>query len=163
MVPGGETGQESIRKGLAAIEADCSPEDLVMVHDGNRCNVSQQVISDSLAICHEWGGAVAAIPCVEVVFRSTDGLEASEEIPREWLWRTQTPHTYPLKKMLWAHSEAERLGLTNTAATCSLMAKLGEQIHFSRGSEENLKITTVDDLRIFEALQHADSSTSWLK
>lgn len=153
IVPGGNTGQESIHNGLAALKDALAPEDAVIIHDGNRCMVSGQLISDSLATFSRHGSAVAAIPCVEAVFRSEDdGVSASAEIPREQLFRTQTPHTYSLGKLLWAHDEAEKRGIRNTIATCTLMRRLGERIYFSQGSEKNIKITTADDLEIFRAL-----------
>lgn len=162
-VPGGETGQESIRNGLTAIKEHYPPDTVVMVHDGNRCMVSAEIISDSLATFGTYGCAVAAIPCVEAVFRSEDsGISSRTAIPRERLFRTQTPHTYTLEKLLWAHSEADRLGITNTAASCALMQQLGETVYFSRGSEENLKITTTDDLHIFKALLNTKND-GWIK
>lgn len=153
-VPGGATGQESIRLGLEEIAKHCGDDEPVMVHDGNRCLVSAEIISDSLATFRAHGSAVAVIPCVEAVFESEDGVSSTESIPREVLWRTQTPHTYTLGKLLWAHSEAERRGIKNTAASCSLMNALGEEVFFSKGSEENLKITTQEDLAIFKAILH---------
>lgn len=162
-VAGGETGQDSIRNGLNAIAAEESEETVIMVHDGNRCLVSDEIISDSLATFKRHGSAVVAIPCVEAVFRSNDnGVSASVSIPREQLFRTQTPHTYTLGKLLWAHKKAMENGITNTAASCTLMQALGEKIYFSRGSEENLKITTVDDMMIFKALLHTKKD-AWLK
>jgi len=154
IVPGGATGQESILNGLKKIkEEGGSDDDVVMVHDGNRCMVSQEIISNSLTVFAEKGSAVAAIPCVEAVFRSSDDGESSTiSIPREQLFRTQTPHTYTLGKLLWAHEEAAKRGIESTAASCVLMQQLGETVYFSRGSEENLKVTTMDDLHIFEAL-----------
>lgn len=163
VVSGGETGQESIRNGLKVLESELQPEDVVMIHDGNRCMVSGEIISDSLATFKKYGSAVAAIPCVEAVFRSNDqGKSSNISIPREQLFRTQTPHTYTLKKLLWAHEAAAKQCITETAATCTLMQQLGETIYFSKGSEENLKITTVDDLMIFKALLHTKKDT-WLK
>lgn len=162
VVPGGETGQESIHLGLLQLERSCSPNDTIIIHDGNRCNVSSEVISASLAVAREYGSAIAAVPCTEAVFRSEDGITSTETIPREELWRTQTPHVYRLGELLWAHERAKELGIENTAATCSLMQVLGRPIFFSRGSEENLKITTVEDLRIFEALLHTKRE-EWLK
>ena len=100
---------------------------------------------------------------MEAVFRSADGGESStDSIPREQLWRTQTPHTYSLGKLLWAHEEAEKRGIKSSAASCALMQSLGETVYFSKGSEENLKITTVDDLMIFKALLHTKKD-GWLK
>ncbi len=163
VVPGGATGQESICNGLNALRSELTDDDIVIVHDGNRCLVSSEIISDSLATFKQYGSAVAAIPCVEAVFRSEDGgVSSTISIPREQLLRTQTPHTYTLGKLLWAHEEAKKRGIANTAASCTLMQALGETVYFSKGSEENLKITTVDDLMIFKALlkTHKDD---WLK
>ena len=163
IIPGGETGQESIWKGLVKIQEEV-PEDeetIVMVHDGNRCLVSAEIISDSLAMYRKHGSAVAAIPCVEAVFYSDDGgVSSDNSISRDKLFRTQTPHTYALEKLIWAHKEAQKRGIKNSVASCTLMHLLGEQIYFSRGSEKNIKITTTDDLAIFKALLHS-SSEEW--
>ena len=72
VVAGGSTGQESICKGLNAIKDECDKDTVVMVHDGNRCMISGEIISDSLATFKAHGSAVAAIPCVEAVFKSED-------------------------------------------------------------------------------------------
>lgn len=158
VVTGGATGQESIHNGLMAVAADCSKDDFIMIHDGNRVLVSHEIISDSIRICKEKGSAVAAIPCVEAIFRCDDeeNTESTTHIARESVVRTQTPHTYPIGKLLWAHEEAAKRGINNTAASCVLMHELGEKVYFSTGSETNLKITTNDDLKIFKALLHAD-------
>ena len=153
VVAGGKTGQESIYNGLKSLENEIPSNSIVMIHDGNRCMVSGEIISDSIATFHKYGSAVTAIPCVEAVFRSDDdGISSVDSIPREQLFRTQTPHTYTLEKLLDAH----------TAATCTLMQALGETVYFSKGSEENLKLTTIDDIMIFKALLHTKKD-NWLK
>lgn len=149
---GGSTGQESIRNGIFELSQYCKGDDVVMVHDGNRPFVSEEVISDSLATYKKYGSAVAAMPCIEAIFRSTNGRMSMDCIPREQLFRTQTPHTYMLDKLLWAHKKAEELKIENTTATCVLMQMLGETVYFSRGSEKNLKLTTNDELDIFKAM-----------
>ena len=153
---GGANGQESIYNGLMAVAGDCSEDDLIVIHDGNRALVSHDVISDSISTCHAKGSAVAAIPCTEAIFRCEDehNTNSRVSIPRESVVRTQTPHTYPLSKLLWAHQQAEEKGIKETAASCVLMQQLGETVYFSSGSEKNLKITTNDDLQIFKALLH---------
>lgn len=153
VITGGSSGQESIRNGLDTIKQEVSAPDVVVtVHDGNRPMVTSEVISDNLAAFKKHGNAVAAIPCTEVVFESEDGLSSKISIPREKLFRTQTPHTYRLDDLLWAHKEAEKKGIKGTAASCMLMKELGRETYFSKGSEKNLKITTRDDLEIFKAL-----------
>ena len=162
VVPGGETGQESILNGLKVLEENCCLTDTIMVHDGNRPMISDDIIADSLSVYKKHGSAVAAIPCVEAVFRSEDGILSNDSIPRERLFRTQTPHTYSLEKLLWAHKEAIQKGIKNTAASCTLMQQLGETIYFSKGSEKNFKLTTLEDFDIFRAFLH-DEEPSWIK
>lgn len=162
VVNGGTTGQESIYNGLKALEENCVLSDVVLVHDGNRPLISEDVIADSLSVFHKHGSAVAAIPCVEAVFKSADGQFSNISIPREELFRTQTPHTYTLEKLLWAHGEAKKKGIVNTAASCTLMQALGETVWLSKGSEKNFKLTTVDDFDIFRAFLK-EKRLSWVK
>lgn len=162
VITGGETGQDSIRNGLEELNKELSYDDTVMVHDGNRALVSAEVISNSLATFAKYGSAVAVIPCTEVVFESDDGISSCVSTDREKLFRTQTPHTYKLGELLDAHKEAERRGLPSMAASCMLMKELGRMTYFSKGSEENMKITTLEDLKIFKALLHTKKD-EWLK
>lgn len=163
VVPGGETGQDSINNGLMKLKKEHPDEDVVvLVHDGNRPLVTTEIISDSLATFAKYGNAVAVIPCTEVVFESEDGISSVTSTEREKLFRTQTPHTYKLDDLLWAHDEAKKQGIKGTAASCMLMKELGRETYFSKGSEENIKITTIDDMRIFKALLHTRLE-DWLK
>lgn len=152
IVPGGSSGQESIRLCLEELEKHCSKEDIVVVHDGNRALVSEEIISDSIVTCREKGSAVAVIPCNEVIVKTSNQVDSEEFLNREELKRTQTPHAFSLEKMLWAHREAQKRGIEDAVATCDLMMRLGETIHFSIGSEKNMKITTPVDIEIFQAL-----------
>lgn len=150
---GGVTGQESIKKGLNVLRKECSvSETVVMIHDGNRPLISDEIISDSLATYKNCGCAVAAMPCIEAIYKSADGEKSDLTLDRQEMFRTQTPHTYSLEKLLWAHEQAERRKITDTTATCTLMTMLGETIYFSKGSEKNLKLTTKEDVEILEAL-----------
>ena len=163
VVKGGGTGQESIRCGLRELEKTHGKEDVVMVHDGNRPMISQEIIADSIAVYNKYGSAVAAIPCTEAIFESEDGITSDITFPREKLLRTQTPHTYKLGDLLQAHREAEKKQIYNTAASCVLMQRLGKHIYFSRGSEKNLKLTTVEDVETFEAYLNTKNKTGYLK
>ena len=162
VVPGGATGQESICNGLEALEKGHKEDDVVLIHDGNRPMVSSEIITDSLVKQKQYGSAVAAIPCTEVVFMSETGKQSQISIPRENLWRTQTPHSYFLGEILWAHREAQKRGIRNMPACCSLMETLGRESYFSKGSEKNLKITTLEDIEIFKALLTAKKD-EWIK
>ena len=164
VVSGGENGQESIHNGLAELEKECKKDDLIMVHDAIRPNVSQEIISNSIAECRLHGSAITVIPCVEAMLlrEEENGTSAKAFISRDALARTQTPQTFPVSRLLWAHEEAERRGITNSTASCTLMVELGETVHFCPGSEKNIKITTTEDIEIFKALLMARKD-DWLK
>lgn len=159
---GGATGQESIFNGLNAIRDSHKDNDVVIIHDGNRPMIEAQVITDNLVKQKQYGSAVTGIPCTEVVFVSQDAISSGKSIPRENLIRTQTPHSYYLGDLWNAHIVAKERGITNTAASCSLMEELGNVSYFSKGSEKNLKITTVDDIEIFKALL-LSKKEEWIK
>lgn len=163
VVSGGNTGQESIRNGIMELKKHHSGEDIVLIHDGIRPNVSQEIISGCIAQCRLSGSAITVIPCTEaMLLRQEHGKRSKELINRDCLARTQTPQAFPLKKLLWAHEEAEKRGIQNSTATCTLMIELGEEVCFCAGSEKNVKITTTEDIEIFKALLYSRKEP-WLK
>ena len=152
IIPAGAVGQESIKNGIFELEKYYKPEDLVLVHDGNRPMLPKDIISDCIASAKKKGNAIACIPCQEAMLETNDGVVSNTSYPREKLKRTQTPHGFFLKDLLDAHEQAKELGITNSVASCPLMIELGKEVYFSSGSEKNLKITTQDDIDIFKAL-----------
>lgn len=164
IVTGGATGQESIYNGLKAIKEDNENTDniVVIVHDGNRPMLPQDVITDNLVKQKKYGSAVTVIPTTEVVFVSNDGRESTSALKREELWRTQTPHSYRFDELWGGHNRAITDGVNNMAASCSLMQKYGYTTYFSKGSEKNIKITTIEDIEIFKALLNAKND-EWIK
>ena len=163
--PGGDTGFESIHNGIYGLkEAGCSDEDLVLIHDGVRPLLSQEIISSNIATCKAYGYAVTGIQCREAILESHNGFTTKTSIPRDTLIRTQTPQTFRLGNIIKAHEHAKVKGITNTVSSCTLIAELEEDIemHIVPGSEKNIKITTVEDLEMIKALMHT-SKDAWLK
>lgn len=159
VVSGGKTGQESIYLGLQDIKKhynDC----IVMIHEAVRPLVSDEVISDSICVCKDYGSAVASLPCLDAMFVPNGSNTSCEQVPRDKLLRAQNPHTFPLSKLLWAHEEALKWGITNSVATSTLMVEMGETLHLSKGSEKNFKITTYEDIEIFKAILKTEEKLS---
>ncbi len=162
VMPGGENGQSSIRNGVYGLEAGHDPDDIVLIHDAIRPMVSAEIISDCIVKTKKYGCAIATIPCAEAMMQTQDGEVSTGSYPRDNLKRTQTPQGFRLGEICGLHREALKAGITNSVASCTLMIELGHQVHFSSGSEKNIKLTTVDDLDIFKALLSAKRS-DWLK
>ena len=95
IVSGGETGLQSIRNGLNDIaQRYTSNDDIVLIHDAIRPMVSQDIISDNIRVCREYGNAITVIPCTAVMLKTTDSVTSNDQIPRDNLKITQTPQTF---------------------------------------------------------------------
>ena len=162
VVAGGKNGQDSIRNGLFELEKHFSKDDIVLVHDAIRPNVSAEIISDCIVKTKSLGCAIATIPCAEAMLETEDGNVSTGSYPRSKLKRTQTPQGFLLGDICQLHRDALKAGITNSIASCTLMIEMGKQVYFSLGSEKNLKLTTVEDIDIFKALL-VSQRPSWLK
>ncbi len=153
IVEGGQTGQESIRNGVYNLEDKCSPEDIIIIHDGIRPLVDPSVLSDVIVKCQQYGNAVTSLPYNEQIFVVDDEISTIKYIPRETLRRVSTPQAYKFEKLDWAYHEAfeKEIGIYGSSYTNTMMVELGERLYFAAGSDKNIKLTTKDDLELFKA------------
>ena len=148
VLPGGETGMQSIRNGIYGLRDEgCSDDDLVLIHDSVRPLLSQEIISSNIATGKAYGYAITGIRCREAILESDDG-----------------PQTFSLGNIIKVHEEAKMKGIQNSVSSCTLIAEVGDDriMHIVPGSEKNIKITTVEDLEILKALMHTFKE-SWIK
>lgn len=164
IVSGGDSGQESIRNGVFNLKGKCQPDDVIIIHDGIRPMIDEDVLSDVIVTCRKHGNAVTSLPYNEQIFRIKDEETTEEYIPRETLRRVMTPQAYKFEKLYWAYEKAfrENIGIHGSSYTNTMMVDLGEILHFASGSNKNIKITTADDFELFKALLTTKKS-SWLK
>lgn len=162
IVAGGENGQDSIRNGVYELEKHFDKDDIVLIHDAIRPMVSEEIISDCIAVTKQNGCAIAVIPCAEAMLETEDGEQSNSSYPRDRLKRTQTPQGFKIGEICDLHRRALKAGITNSVASCTLKVEMGEPVFFSAGSEKNIKLTTVDDIDIFKALLISKRS-DWLK
>lgn len=154
VISGGSTGQESIRNGVFALENECKEDDIVVIHDGIRPLVDENVLSDVIVKCGIYGNAVTSLPYNEQIFVKKDEETTEQYIPRETLRRVSTPQAYKYGTLLRSYKRAfeEKIGIYGSSYTNTMMTDLGETLHFAAGSDKNIKITTQDDLELFKAL-----------
>lgn len=162
IVHGGKNGQESTKKGMEALYDMCGDKDIVLVHDSIRPFITPEVISDAIVKCRQYGSGLSAVRCQETIVRTDNGIKGNESIDRKEVMRVQTPQAYIYEKAKWAYEEAERRGIEDEVYINTLMIHLGETVHFSLGTEKNIKITTVDDLELFKALLRMKRE-DWIK
>ena len=151
IVPGGVTGQDSIRAGLEAAESFGRNDSIVLIHDGVRPLITEQTITDNIESVQKFGSSITCIPATEtfIVSRKDGGLDiptrADSHIAR-------APQSFRLGDILFAHRRAVDEGRHDFIDSCSMMNHYGYKLHTIEGPIENIKITTPTDYFIFKAM-----------
>ena len=148
VVAGGDTRQDSVRAGLLALKPH-APE-FVLVHDAARPVIPPGTVPALLAALARFPGAIPAAPIADTLKRASGGV-ILETVPRESLFRAQTPQAFRFEALLAAH-HAEVKGATDDA---SLLEALGQNVAIVPGSEANIKLTYPEDLARLEAVMNA--------
>lgn len=152
VITGGNDGQASARMGILALQDVCKADDVIVLHDSIRPFVSGDIISDSIRVCRLHGMGVAAVRTMDTIMKTSDGLVGTESISRYAIIRVQTPQAYRMDRLLDIHKKAVAAGIVGEVDTNSVVSKLGEPVYFSKGSDLNMKINTVEDVEMFKAL-----------
>ena len=152
VVPGGENGHQSIHNGLVAAQEFAKEDtDIVLICDGVRPLLSDKLISDCIKTAKEHETAVPVTRSIDSVLESKDGETCCRSLPRGEMFITQAPQGYTMRKIMWAHDEAEKRGITNPISSSELLIELGEKVQIFIGDRDNIKVTTPEDMRFLRA------------
>lgn len=150
--PAGKTRQHSIYNGLKCIEQNAPDTDIVIVHEAARPLVSDQIISDCIKGATEFDGAMPVISVKDTVYQSKDGKKIGQLLKRSELFAGQAPESFKFRKYLDIHNEVSDEEIASTAGSSEIAYRHGMEISMVKGSERNLKITTIEDLETFESI-----------
>jgi 2-C-methyl-D-erythritol 4-phosphate cytidylyltransferase len=145
---GGRTRTDSVFHGLEDLPDEAK---IVVVHDAARPLVGHATIDRVVAEARAGRAVTAALPVVDTLKEVAADGRVARTLPRDQLWRAQTPQAFPRALILRAHAEARRrgLGATDDAGLCE---QLGHDVVVVRGSERAMKVTDDDDFARVEAL-----------
>lgn len=156
IVPGGETGQISIYKGLqTAAEVYGIENNIVLIHDGVRPLIDDALISANIASVKQYGSAITVTRAKETVILVDESGHVFDVPSRELSRNAQAPQSFFLKDILEAEEKAVASGQTNVIDSCTLMRMYGRELSIVEGPYQNIKITTPEDFYIFRALYDA--------
>lgn len=161
IIPGGRTGQESIRNGVFNLEGKVSNDEIVIIHDGVRPLMDKEVLSDVIVKGKKYGNAVTSMPYNEQIFLvdKKNPETTTKYIPRETLRRVSTPQAYRFDLLDQKYHEAfeKKIGIYGSSYTNTMMVELGVRLHFAAGSDRNIKLTNVENLELFKAYLEMDN------
>ena len=153
---GGETRQESVERGLLAL-AD-NPPDLVLIHDAARPFVTEANLDALIGTLERIGAAILASPLADTLKRAADGPVIETTIPRENLWRAETPQGFRYVDIVKAHAAARASGRRDFTDDASIAEWAGMTVALVDSGGGNSKITTAEDVTMAEQRVAADDT-----
>lgn len=157
---GGGTFQESMMNGVRFLEDKAKQDDTVLFHFGASPFIKADIITDAIRVCKETG--TNAISTTDYLLlsgkkKTTKSVSDPENYTEEYIDRDtiavmNTPHAFQYGFIRNMYEEAVETGVLETVEphTTTLMYAMGKRINFSKGSQDNIKITTKEDLEMFE-------------
>lgn len=147
VVIGGATRCESVYNGLRETAQDT---DIIVIHDGARPLIRAQTIQQAIGACVEEDAVVVGIP-VKATIKKVDprSMKVEETPERSGLWEIQTPQAFKRELLLKAHAQRGDFEATDDAA---LVERMGVKVKVIAGQEDNIKVTTNEDLTLVEVL-----------
>lgn len=154
IVPGGETGHDSIHKGLLSMKESAEKNDIVLIHDGVRPLINAELISLNIASVRKYGNAITAEAVRESIVRSVDGMNISEVPPRQQMFTAKAPQCFHYEDILKLYEKAQKDNL-KTIDPSHLCSIYHTPMHMVNSTKNNIKITEPADFYIYRALYEA--------
>lgn len=159
VVPGGESGQMSIYNGLvAAKELAGEEKSLVLIHDGVRPLINEEVITNNIKSVREHGSAITSAIVKETIMVVKDDNSIDYVPDRAHSRVAKAPQSFWLDEILAVHHRAQEEGITDFIDSCTMMKHYGHNLFLIDGPYENIKITTPDDFYTMRALLDAQEN-----
>ena len=146
VVPGGRERQESAANALAAVPKD---GEFILIHDGARPLVTEEIIRKALLSAREFGSGIASVPVVDTIKVADSSGWITQTPDRSRLFAMQTPQAFRAEIIRKAHEAPGDFLATDDA---QLAEHAGFRVHLSEGDRENLKITQPMDLQLAELI-----------
>jgi len=141
---GGRRRQDSVVAGLSRL-SHCY---WVVIHDGARPLLTEDLVYRGLTEVKETGAAVAAVPVTDTIKLVGEARLVQQTPPQHNLWAVQTPQVFSFDIITEAYRQAKQ-DVTDDA---TLVEQLGYRVKLYTGAYDNIKITTPDDLVLAEVL-----------
>lgn len=146
IVKGGRDRSQSVKNGLARVGKDAR---IVLIHDGVRPFIEECLVKKVVSAANRFGAAILAHPVKPTIKVSNDGLFVNHTPARRHLWEAETPQVFRREIIERACEKALRgKHYTDDAA---LVEGGGAKVRIVKGDYRNIKVTTVEDLKIAEA------------
>ena len=153
IVKGGATGQDSIYNALKLAQSENPEDSIVLIHDGVRPNITEEVITKNIECAKKNGNAITCTSCFETILVSENGKNPQHVPYRKHTYSAQAPQSFHLGEIVQAHESTRKVNpnYTDIVDSCTLFKTLNKPTYMIFGNRGNIKITTIEDLYILRA------------
>lgn len=154
IVPGGETGQDSIYNALKVAGKENPENSIVLIHDGVRPFITYDLISRNIEDVKKYGSSITSTPCFETAIVSSNGTNVENVPDRNIMYTAQAPQCFYLGEILKVHEHVRGNAkkYNGIVDSCNLMKSNGYDVHITNGPRNNIKVTTPSDYYVAQAL-----------
>lgn len=149
---GGDTFQESVKNGMQYLKDTIDRDDYVLIQYGAAPFTSDKIVDDVIRVMREKKSAVTATPCYQLMGTNDENATSRTWVDRDCYIQIASPQGFQFSYLLDIYKRAEEQGLIEKTEphTTSLMYALGDTLYQAYGDQTNIKITTKEDLALFE-------------
>ena len=155
VIPGGRNRQDSIINGIRCIQkCGASDTDVIVIHDGVRPLVQENILSENVRIAAKYGSAMTVRPVVEsVVITDKEKASFDDFKRRDETYSLTSPQSFSLKTIVDIYEKIENKDTPMPLLDSALVfTYLGNDIHIIKENNQNIKITTPEDYYILRAM-----------
>lgn len=145
---GGTSRRDSSYIGVSRLAGEMDGNDVVLIHDGARPNVSERIITENIIAAEKFGACETAISSQDTIAFSEDGEKITSIPDRSKMYNVQTPQSFKIYVILSAHEAWQKKKGGDATDDAALVLANGQDVYIVKGEKNNLKITTEEDLRI---------------
>jgi 2-C-methyl-D-erythritol 4-phosphate cytidylyltransferase len=148
----GNTFQESVMNGIEKLKDGQNENDFVLIHYGASPFTSEKIVTDVIRVMKERGASVTATPCYQLMGSNDADRTSKNWVDRDKYVQLASPYGFNFSYLCSVYDRAEEQGLIETVEphTTSLIYALGDTIYQAYGNQTNIKITTMEDVFLFE-------------
>lgn len=154
IISGGETGHDSIYLGLCGMQSFATENDIVLIHDGVRPLINEELITKNIEMVKKHGNAITTEAVRESVVQCEDGETIANVPPRSEMYTAKAPQSFLYGRIFELYGQAQKEGI-KTIDSAHLCSIYDEKMHMVKSTRNNIKITEPTDYYIYRALYEA--------
>ncbi len=153
IVPGGNTAQESTNKGILSLKDKLDKDDILMIHMSSYPLADANIMTSCIDSAIKNGNGCTARPILYSAFFTDDKKTSTQQIDRDRLMLCTIPYAFNFGEIseLYEKAYKEGRGIEGNVFANTLFCDYGKTIYFTKDSETNMKVTTLQDIKLMKA------------